>query len=70
MLWRLTLTRGVEQEIVITLKEGGDAEAVLNWLASDGVTFQAEATRTTINVIHIKAINELLILRDELICPA
>jgi len=67
---RLTLTRGVEQEIIVTLKEGADAAAVLDWLASDGVTFQAEATRTTINVIHIKAINELLILRDELICPA
>lgn len=67
---RLTVTRSLEQEIVVKLKKGADVSAVLDWLASDGVSFQAEATRTTINVIHIKAINELLILRDELICPA
>ena len=67
---RLALARRLEQEIVVTLKEGADVSAVLDWLASDGVSFQAEATRTTINVIHIKAINELLILRDELITEA
>lgn len=67
---RLALTRGVEQEIVVTLKEGADVAAVLDWLVSDGVTFSVEATRATYSVIHVKAINELLIMRDELICPA
>lgn len=64
---RLTVTRCLEQEIVVRLKKGADVSAVLDWLASDGVSFQAEATRTAVNVIHIKAINELLILRDELV---
>lgn len=67
---RLALARRLEQEIVVTLKEGADVGAVLDWLASEGVTFSVEATRTTISVIHVKAINELLIMRDELICPA
>ena len=64
---RLALTRAVEQEIVVTLKEGANVAAVLDWLASDGVTFSVEATRATLSLIHIKAINELLIMRDELI---
>ena len=67
---RLALARRLEQEIVVTLKEGADVGAALDWLASEGVTFSVEATRTTISVIHVTAINELLIMRDELICTA
>jgi sRNA-binding carbon storage regulator CsrA len=69
---RLTLTRHVGEEIVITLAPGADADAgaVLDWLASDGVVISVEALNQKQQAVHIKAINGLLVLRSELIGEA
>ncbi|NMY53404.1 hypothetical protein [Pseudomonas sp. WS 5011] len=63
---RLVLTRSLGGEVVVTLREGADADVVLDWLASDGLVFQVTGTRTNQCRIGILAINELLVLRDEL----
>jgi sRNA-binding carbon storage regulator CsrA len=67
---RLTLTRHVGEEIVITLAPGADAGDVLDWLASDGVVISVEALGQKQQAVHIKAINGLLVLRSELIGEA
>lgn len=63
---RLALTRSVGGEIIVRLREGADVAVALDWLASEGLAFQVAAIRATQSLIHVTAINELLILRDEL----
>jgi sRNA-binding carbon storage regulator CsrA len=67
---RLTLTRHVGEEIVITLAPGANAGAVLDWLASDGVVMSVEALNQKQQAVHIRAIKGLLVLRSELIGEA
>ncbi|MGB4075216.1 hypothetical protein [Pseudomonas sp.] len=65
----LSLTRTIEQEIVITLREGGSAGAALDWLASEGVSFRLLVIEGRKSVFRVKACDDLLILRDELVSP-
>lgn len=64
---RLVLTRGVHEEIVVTLREGGGAaQDVLDWLASDGLALNVATVKERQVVVHVIAHDDLLILRDEL----
>ena len=62
----LVLTRNVGEEIVVTLREGVDASVVLGWLDSEGVAFQLKPARPNQCAIVVRAIDELLVLREEL----
>jgi sRNA-binding carbon storage regulator CsrA len=62
----LALTRSVGEEIVVTLRDGSDASVVLDWLENEGLTFHLTAVRPNQCVIGVLAIDELLVLREEL----
>jgi sRNA-binding carbon storage regulator CsrA len=62
----LALTRSVGEEIVVTLREGADASVVLDWLENEGIAFHLTAVRPNQCVIGVLAIDELLVLREEL----
>jgi hypothetical protein len=62
----LALARSVQQSIVITLREGADADAVLEWFASDGLVIKLSQIRGGQSVYHVIAHDGLLVLRDEL----
>lgn len=63
----LALARSVDQEIVITLREGANPAAALDWLAYDGVCFRLAAIKGKQSVFSVRACDDLLILRDELV---
>jgi len=63
----LALARREGQEIIVTLAEGADADAALDWLASDGVCFRLAAIKGKQSVFSVRACDDLLILRDELV---
>lgn len=62
----LSLTRAVGDEIVVTLRNGADSATTLDWLASEGLVFQVAVVRARQVVINVRAVADLLILRDEL----
>lgn len=62
----LVLTRNVGEEIVVTLREGAETSTVINWLESEGIAFQLNVARPHQCTIVIRAIDELLVLREEL----
>lgn len=66
----LALARSADQEIIVTLAEGADADAALDWLASDGVCFRLAAIKGQQSVFSVRACDDLLILRDELVPQA
>lgn len=62
----LALARTIGESVVVTLQEGADAGAVLDWLASDGLIFKLSQIKTGQAVYHVIAHHGLLVLRDEL----
>ncbi|MEK8080617.1 hypothetical protein [Pseudomonas sp. XK-1] len=60
----LALARSVGDSVVVTLQEGADA--VLDWLASDGLVFKLNQIKTGQAVYHVIAHDGLLVLREEL----
>lgn len=62
----LSLTRSVGDEIVVTLRNGADSTTALDWLASEGLVFQVALVKARQVVINVRAVTDLLILRDEL----